>query len=146
MRIQMGMAMALAVGLGATAYSSVEQTVELTPGSTHAFAPSVVPPVLTEREAIRSAERLVLANRLLDARCVLRRDGAVVETVGACTETFAASHEIAGWQDDGRGIALLDAAGETLVSFSWNEETGLSSTSSAAMPEAGALTLVPVDR
>ena len=93
---------------------------------------------------LATADRLVLTNRLLDASCVLRRRARGVVPVGACREALPQADRIAALLVASDGIRLTDGSGATLVAFGWNEETGLASVPTSAVPEAGALALLPV--
>lgn len=94
--------------------------------------------------ALGNARRYLLTNRLLDQSCLLARNGATVEPLGACAATFAPAKRIHGWRADEKRISFVDPLGAPVVEFAWNEETGMSSLSSSLAPEAGALALLPI--
>ena len=93
---------------------------------------------------IAQAERYLLTNRLLGTSCLIRRDGAEIEPLGACKDTFEGVRRIHALRGDARRMTFVDPLGSAVIDFAWNEETGMSSVSSPLHPEAGALTLVPV--
>ena len=88
---------------------------------------------------IASTKRWTLVNRLTDATCrfTVIDDGARFEP--NCSSTLADSWRVRGWQAEERAVTLADAAGETVVRFEWNPETGLSSVTG----EWGAFALMP---